>query len=124
MSEGSLPMPCTTVTLAQRPDLRSHFARLHGAAWPAYMRHDPAAVVYWEELLSRLAQYQVLLCGDDDQVVAIGNSVPVVWSGTPGGLPAGMRPCCKVSPPVATGDGRRRCAPSPPSSTPRAGAAG
>jgi GNAT superfamily N-acetyltransferase len=82
-------MDLTIVTLAQRPDLRSHFSRLNQLAWPTFMRHDPVANQYWSSLFSLFPEFQLLVCTQEDQVLASGNTIPIVWNETLDDLPAG-----------------------------------
>jgi GNAT superfamily N-acetyltransferase len=74
------------LTLAQRPALRPHFARLHGQAWPAFLRDDPVNAL-WPELYRSFPEFQLALLDARGRVVAIGNTIPFVWNGRPSGLP-------------------------------------
>ena len=82
-------MTLETVTLAQRPDLEREFGRAHQASWPTFMLHDPISNRTWHTLHSRFAEFQFLLLEGED-VVAIGNTMPVRWDGSPGDLPDGV----------------------------------
>jgi len=73
-------------TLMRQPLARLHFDRLHAIAWPAFLRDD-AANALWPRLYSDFPDYQLTLRDDGGRVVAVGNTVPFVWDGTPGGLP-------------------------------------
>lgn len=75
--------------LREFPDFRREFDRLHAEGWPEFMRHDEKADLYWEMLMSAFADFQILLCDDDQNVMAIGNSIPIVWNGTIARLPSG-----------------------------------
>jgi GNAT superfamily N-acetyltransferase len=71
-------MPLHIVTLAERPDLRAAiFAdAMQGSLWPEFMRHDPAADLYFaREALDRYLDF-VLVGLDDSEVVARAFSVP------------------------------------------------
>jgi len=73
-------------TLAERPRLRADFARLHGVAWPPFLRDDAVNAV-WSRLYSDFPAYQIALCDRSGRTVAIGNTMPIVWDGTRRGLP-------------------------------------
>ena len=73
-------------TLAQHPRLRSHFGRLHGVAWPAFL-HDDVVSAVWPRLYSDFPDYQIALCDRSGKVVAVGNTIPFAWDGTIRGLP-------------------------------------
>ncbi|HXJ80202.1 MAG TPA: GNAT family N-acetyltransferase [Candidatus Methylomirabilis sp.] len=79
-------MAYSAYTLAQRPRLRSHFARLHSVAWPTFLRDEVVNAV-WPRLYSDFPDYQIGLCGRSGRVVAVGNTIPLAWDGTPRGLP-------------------------------------
>lgn len=76
-------------TLAERPELEAHIPRLHSASWPPFIQADPVAIRYWGELFSVFAEYQYVLCDDDDTLIAAGHAIPLFWDGTIAGLPAG-----------------------------------
>src|SRR5437870_4106955 len=73
-------------TLAERPRLRAEFSRLHGVAWPPFLCDD-AVNALWPRLYSDFPEYQIALCDRSDRVVAVGNTMPIVWDGTRRGLP-------------------------------------
>ena len=79
-------MAARVYTLAQRPRLRAEFSRLHGVAWPPFLRDDAVNAV-WPRLYSQFPACQIALCDDAGHVVAIGNGIPIVWDGTRRGLP-------------------------------------
>ena len=71
-------MPLHIVTLAERPDLRATiFAdEMQYSIWPEYMRHDPAADLYFgNAALDRYLDF-VLVGLQDGEVVARAFSVP------------------------------------------------
>jgi hypothetical protein len=76
----------TTRTLAERRDLRRHMRRLHGIAWPPFLRDDDVNA-RWSTLYTTFPEFQLALCDARGAVVAIGNTIPVVWYGTRAGLP-------------------------------------
>lgn len=82
-------MTYNIVTLAQRPDLYEQSLRIEAKAWSPFMYHTPTSEQYWGELGMRFAEYQLLVCEGDTRVVAVGNTIPIVWTGTLDDLPAG-----------------------------------
>ena len=52
------------------------------------MLHDPIADRYWGRMESEFPEYQFTLVDEGDCVLAMGNSMPFAWDGTPEGLPA------------------------------------
>lgn len=76
-------------TLAERPELEAQIPCLHEASWPMFIQADPVAKRYWGELFSVFAEYQYLLCDEEDTLIAAGHTIPLVWNGTVAGLPDG-----------------------------------
>jgi hypothetical protein len=83
-------MQLTTVTLAERPDLRPEMRRIEREAWSEHMRHDAVANRYWGRLYTDFAQYQLHLVAADGAVAGTGYTIPIAWDGTIEGLPAGL----------------------------------
>ena len=81
-----------TFTLEERPALVSHFQRLHATAWPRFLQQRDALGYNkdWPALYTTFAGFQVLLCDQADDVVAVGNTVPLVWDGLPASLPGSI----------------------------------
>lgn len=77
------------VTLAERPDLDDALGDHNAAAWPEFMLHFPVAGRLWHHLAEDFAAWQLMLLDADDGIAAAGNSAPLAWDGTDGGLPAG-----------------------------------
>jgi hypothetical protein len=75
--------------LSEDPKYRQDIDRLHQAGWPEFMRHDEKADLYWDLLMTSFADFQILLCDNDENVLAVGNSIPIFWDGTTPGLPSG-----------------------------------
>lgn len=74
-------MPLQIFTLRERPELRpAIFSADFGVAiWPEYMRHDPAALLYYPPpFLDRYLDF-VLIGVDGNDVVARGFSVPFAF---------------------------------------------
>jgi len=79
-------MPYTAYTLDQRPDLRPHFRRFHSRAWPDFLRDEELSAIF-SLIYETFPAFQFGLCDGAGRVVAVGNSVPFVWSGARAGLP-------------------------------------
>src|SRR5947209_8938555 len=79
----------TIVTLAQCPELEAEMPRLHSESWPEFVLNDPVALRYWGSLFSTFADFQYVLCDENGEALAAGHSIPLIWDGTKGGLPAG-----------------------------------
>ncbi len=77
------------VTLAQRPELESQIPQLHTQSWPAFIQADAVAMRYWGRLFATFAEYQCLLCDEQDHVLAASHSIPLYWDERVEGLPAG-----------------------------------
>lgn len=76
-------------TYARRPDLREQAYKINGSAWPEFMFHDGVANCLWNRLNDTFADYQTLWFDDDERVVAVGNTLPLVWDGSIEQLPIG-----------------------------------
>ncbi len=81
-------MELETVRLAQRPDLGGRADAFGAAAWPEFMLHDPVAIAHWAEITDWFRQYQLMLV-DDDEILAIVNTVPIEFAGDLTELPDG-----------------------------------
>ena len=76
-------------TLADYPEREAEIPRLHSESWPAFIQADPVAIRYWGLLFSTFAEYQYLLCDEQDRLVAVGHSIPLTWNGSSDDLPQG-----------------------------------
>lgn len=81
-------MPYQAFTFERRPDLVEQAALFNELGWPAFMLQDPNEQKYWSLLETLFPQFQLMLCLADE-VVAVGNAVPLYWDGTTEGLPNG-----------------------------------
>jgi hypothetical protein len=81
-------MPLKTFTLAERPELEDEFERFHEAGWPRFLRQRDELGLgeLWPQLYTTFRDFQLVL-SDGVRVVAIGQTIPLVWDGTPAGLP-------------------------------------
>lgn len=74
-------------SLRQRPDLVGPSDKVIGSVWPEFMLNDPVADRYWGRLTQEFAGFQFVLCDEADEIIAVGNSLPVVWDSRPESLP-------------------------------------
>jgi len=69
-----------TITAAEDSDLVARAAKRIGGEWPEFMLHDPVAV-HFDDCYDKLPDYQfVIVAADDSEPLAIGNSIPLVWT--------------------------------------------
>ncbi len=76
----------TLVTLAEQSDLFEQADDLVYAVWPRFMLEDDVADSHWMPMIRTFPQYQFFLM-DGEKIVVYGNSIPIIWDGTVGGLP-------------------------------------
>ena len=76
-------------TLAERPDLEAQVLDLSFEVWDAFMLEDAVANRLWMRLFTDFPEYQTTMCDAEGQVIASGNTIPLVWDGTVEGLPKG-----------------------------------
>jgi hypothetical protein len=76
-------------TYARRPDLVAAARGVNGSVWPEFMFHDSVAARLWDRLEGTFADYQTLWFDENEQVVAVGNTVPLVWDNAIDQLPIG-----------------------------------
>lgn len=76
-------------TFKERPDLKVKTHYLVDACWPVFMQQDPVANRYWGLLSKEFAEFQVVLCDENENVLGTGNTIPLTWDGTPEDLPDG-----------------------------------
>ncbi len=78
------------ITPATRGDYRQIVAPLAEACWPEFMLHDPVADEYWSALFERFSDYQFGMFDNQSRcIAAMGNSVPLQWTGDLNNLPEG-----------------------------------
>lgn len=84
-------MPLKSFTLSERPEVEDEFERLAAAGWPRFLRQRDQLGVgeFWPQLYTTFRDFQFVL-HDGARVVAIGHTIPLVWDGTPAGLPETM----------------------------------
>ncbi|UCG61078.1 MAG: GNAT family N-acetyltransferase [Candidatus Zixiibacteriota bacterium] len=75
------------VTADRKPGLMSLATKVTAQSWPEFMLHDPVAELF-PELWERLPQFQfVFLEPGTDNLIALGNSIPLAWDGDLSELP-------------------------------------
>lgn len=79
-------MIASVVTLAERPDLVGAMWSMAND-WPAFMRNDPVAGVFFVQLPDAFPEHQLLALDEGGSVVGKVNSVPFAWTGDDGDLP-------------------------------------
>ncbi|WP_188456458.1 GNAT family N-acetyltransferase [Virgibacillus oceani] len=79
----------TVVTLKERPDLENELNNLHSIGWVTYMREDPIAEKYWNQLFTRFPEFQYLILNEKNQPMACGNAISFDWNGNEDSLPTG-----------------------------------
>ena len=77
------------VTAAQRPDLIDAMRTLGASPWPDFLLgHDEVVNDLWDRLYVDLPAYQFALADRDrDDLVAVGNCLPIRWDGDISTLP-------------------------------------
>ena len=76
-------------TYARRPDRLDEARQLNGSVWPEFMFHDAVADRLWHRLEGTFADFQTMWLDENDHVVAVGNTLPLMWDGTDDHLPIG-----------------------------------
>ncbi len=80
--------PLIVVTVADRPDLTESIAEFPHPFWPVFMHQDPIANRHFGRLFTQFPDYQfALIERATDQIIAIGNSIPMAFRGSEKDLP-------------------------------------
>ncbi len=78
----------TVITANERAGFLALADKLVLSCWPEFMLHDPLANEHWRELYEKFPAYQFGLTEDGgDDLIAVGNSIPLAWEGNPAELP-------------------------------------
>jgi hypothetical protein len=79
------------ITAAARPDLIDAMRRLGASPWPEFLLdHDEVVNRLWGQLYELWPDYQFALADPDgDDLLAVGNCLPIRWDGNPATLPPG-----------------------------------
>jgi len=78
------------VRYSERPDLWDDLGGLFDGVWPEYNLHGEALNHYWRQLYNVFPEWQFMLVGPGDEILAEGHTVPVAWDGTDDGLDPGI----------------------------------
>jgi GNAT superfamily N-acetyltransferase len=77
-------------TLAERPDFIDRLTLVKDE-WPEFMLHGNVAKALWRELRAWSMDFQWVLHDEEaDEVVGLGNSIPLFWDGDVEHLPEGF----------------------------------
>lgn len=74
-------------TIAERPELRKALEEMNAEVWPRFMQHDNVAAKFWDRLFTDFADFQFVVCRENNVPVGAGNTIPLVWGGTIDDLP-------------------------------------
>ena len=77
------------ITLNERPDLETVFSPQKDRIWPQFIFHDVYANKRWRFLSQVFDAFQIYLCNEAGQPIAVGQTIPCVWDGTMADLPVG-----------------------------------
>ncbi|MEN6349572.1 MAG: amino acid adenylation domain-containing protein [Syntrophomonas sp.] len=77
------------VTVAQDPSLVERMEIEHAGAWADFSVADKLNVKYWRKIYEAFPDYQFALLDDDNEMIALGNNVPLYWDGSEENLPPG-----------------------------------
>lgn len=78
----------TRISPLSLSDYRARISAVSEAVWPEFMLHDSTANQHWDGLFEEFGEYQFAFVDDTrDEVVGIGNSVPLAWEGSEENLP-------------------------------------
>lgn len=85
--------PLTLHTLRGKPDLAERFYLQKQRIWPEFMMRDVYSARLWHHLSEDFPDYQLYLLNEENDPVAVGQSIPLVWDATLSGLPVGWADC-------------------------------
>lgn len=77
------------VTLRKRPELAKDIGPLHRQFPRFIVAGDRTNRLYWIHLYEDFPDFQFALCDSNNEVVACGHAIPLVWDGSVDGLPSG-----------------------------------
>jgi GNAT superfamily N-acetyltransferase len=76
------------VTIKDQPGLVSQIQEVEKRSWPEFIAHDAVGNQYWSRLYEVFPEYQFALVEETTgRVVAVGNSLPLVWNDALTNLP-------------------------------------
>ena len=74
-------------TLSGEAGLRDRFREFHRQAWPRFVHEGDGAGPLWSRIFTDFADFQFGLWDETGVLVAVGNSIPLIWDGTKADLP-------------------------------------
>lgn len=74
------------IPFSERYDLFEKQDSICSEVWPEFMLHDPVADEYWMQFIETFKHTQVMIM-EDDEIVAVFNSVPIHYEGKLEDLP-------------------------------------
>lgn len=77
------------LTLDQQPAMKKEFDYLHSLTWPEYFEGSAVIRDQWNDIYEKFPHLQYALCNSKNEVILLGNGVPIVWDNTVEGLPQG-----------------------------------
>ena len=84
-------MTLQIVTHADRPDLWARWNEAAERVWPTFMLQDAVCNQFFGGLTRFFPACQLYLLDEQtDELLGVGNTIPVTWDGTPEGLPGGV----------------------------------
>lgn len=81
-------MTFTFHSLKEKPHMRTEINRLSDASWPTFLLHGN--ISRWSLLFDRFPEYQILVLDAEEQLAAVGHTVPIPWNGKSSDLPSTM----------------------------------
>lgn len=76
------------VTISERPEVIELINSVTSGAWHAFMYEDPMSRQYWGDMLAYFPEFTfALLERDSGAIMAMGNSIPIVWKEPVANLP-------------------------------------
>lgn len=84
-----LTMDFTITSFKENPQLKGEFEQLYQEAWPEFLLHMD--VNNWNQLFTTFAEFQLLMCGSSDELMAFSNTLPIHWSGKREDLPESIQ---------------------------------
>ena len=83
-------MTLQIVTHVDRPDLWARWNAAAERVWPTFMLQDAVCNQFFGGLTRFFPACQLYLLDEQtDELLGVGNTIPVTWDGTPEGLPGG-----------------------------------
>ena len=77
------------VTLRDRPGINEIFSKQKERIWPEFMFHDVYADKLWSYVNDIFEDYQLYLLNEEQEPIAVGQTMPLVWDGRLEDLPVG-----------------------------------